>query len=82
VSLPSPGIEIAAYDGRTPRRWSNTVSRMQLSCKYPKCTADNKDAYAVARKVGRRPGIPVCGECIAIFAARRDRGETIQIYWL
>jgi hypothetical protein len=80
--LPSYGNDIAVYDGRIPNRPSNTVPCMQLNCKYPKCPADNNHAYAVARENGRRPGIPVCGECVAIFAERRDRGEAIQIYWL
>jgi hypothetical protein len=82
VSLPNCGIDIAVYDGRTPDRTSNTVRRMQSNCQYPKCHAANNRAYAVARENGRRPGIPVCGECVAIFAERRDRGEAIQIFWL
>jgi hypothetical protein len=55
---------------------------MQLICKYPKCPGTDKHAYAVAHARGRRDAIPVCGECVAVFARRRENGEPIRIIWL
>jgi hypothetical protein len=51
-------------------------------CKYPQCPGTDKHADAVARGSDLRDGNPVCGQCVVIFARRRDDGGPIRIIWL